>query len=183
MKDILTKAVKIFGWLVLLAAFSALGFITDNPSQMVPLYFLFFLVVFTLVFLYNLKKKRKRGNKTHQALVKKILGVFLVVVAVLTPYYIFRQVGFTFTIYAMITIVAIALIILGALSVVLIKRPKLIEKILGYIALLVICSVPALMMIQYDRSYNALGTAYYGALIVATLSWWGIDIFLKSVKE
>jgi hypothetical protein len=183
-KDILRTAVKVLGWLVLLAAFAALGFITDNPSLMVPLYFLFFLTVFALVFLYNLKKsKRRKTNPTQSIVMKKALGILLVVLALLTPYYIFRQVGFTFSIHAMIMVITLIAIILTIIAVVLIKKAKLIEKILGYVLLLFVCSIPALLMIQYDQSYNALGTAYYSALIIAILSWWGIDLYLKAREK
>ncbi len=184
MKDIINQVVKVFGWIVLLAAFSAIGFMTDRPKVMIPLYFVFFIIVFALVLLYNIKWGRKKniGSK-YLTLTNKIIGIALVIAAILTPSFIFKDVGFTAGIHSLMALIALALIALGFFAVMLINKNESLYVWIGRLLLVIVCSLPALIMMQYDRSYHALGLAYYGAIAVGVLSWSGINMFIKNIKS
>lgn len=183
MKQTLKNILKVLTWVILLAAFASLGFGTDNPGLMVPLYFIFFLVVFTLVFLYTKYKHRRTTVSTKRTeIIKKILGIVLVIAAVLTPFLFFRGIGFTTGIYLMLTGVTIVIIALAILAVRLINKKHFLQTLIGYILLIILCSMPAILMMQYDRSYHALGLAYYAALVLSVLAWSGIEILGKYIK-
>ena len=173
------KVVSIIGWIVLLAAFSSLGFGTDNPSVGVPSYAIFFLIIFGGVFLYNKKhQKRQEISSNVSAKLYQILGIILLIIAVLSPAFILKSANFLFFIYVIITLITGILIALGALSISIINSSKSI-KLLGYLMLVAISVVPALAIMQHDSSYNALGTAYYAAIVVAVFSWWGFSLFSR----
>ena len=186
MKEILNKILKVFGWLVLLFAFASLGFATDNPGLMVPVYFIFFLLVFASVFIYNMKRQRKKEEAgiTHvkPAIIDKIFGIILVLAAIFTPSFILQRIGFTFTIHLVLVLLTLVLIAASIFAVTLINKKKFPHNLIGYIILIVICSVPALAMMQHDRSYYAMGTAYYTAIIVALFAWFGVTTLIKAFK-
>ncbi len=180
MKKILGTIIKVLGWLILLAAFASIGFATDNPGLMVPLYFMIFLIIFALVLLYNMKRQR-RTNTSPRYLkqLKRVLGVILVLAGLLMPYFFFRGAGFTAGIFILLIVITIVLVALAILAIRLINAHKLVQNVGGYILLIAICSMPAILMMQYDKSYNALGTAYYAALIISVLTWSGVSMLAK----
>ncbi len=184
MKKVLRIALNVFGWLVLLAAFSSLGFMTDNPRLMIPLYFIFFLVLFGLVLLYNMRKQRTSTiNPEYVKIAKKVLGVILLLVGLLTPYFFFRGIGFTAGIFIILTIIVAVLIALSIFAIRLINRHHFLYNLVGYLILIVVCSMPAIIMMQHDRSYHALGLAYYAALVICVLAWWGFSSLGGSSNE
>jgi len=179
MKSIVT----VLGWLLLLASFASIGFTTDDPTFGVPFYLVFFVVVFLLVYLYikTHRAHRQTDAKTID-LLHKITGIVLLVIAVLSPTMIFRSANFTTMIYVIISLITLVLMGVGALAISMInsdKDNKMIARILGYLLLIIISAVPALVMISYDSSYNALGMAYYAAVLVAIFSWWGFSLYSR----
>lgn len=183
MKEILNTVVKIIGWLILLSAFASIGFATDNPQVMVPVYFLIFLVIFGLVLLYNVKRqKRTEVNPVIRDTFNKILGLILVLASILVPYFFFRGVGFSGAVYFILILLTAVLIGVAIIAIRLINREGFTFNLIGYLLLLLLCSVPALVMMQHDRSYHALGLAYYAALAISVLAWAGINTLGKYVK-
>ena len=177
MKKILGTVIKIIGWLVLLAAFASIGFATDNPALMVPVYFLIFLGIFGLVLLYNMKRQRRTTtNPLYLRTAKRIIGLILVLIGILMPYFFFRGIGFSVAIYLLLIFLTIIFIALAILAIRLINQDNTIKTIGGYVLLIVICSMPAILMMQHDKSYNALGSAYYAALLICVLTWTGISM-------
>ncbi|MBW6516569.1 MAG: hypothetical protein K0B81_08175 [Candidatus Cloacimonetes bacterium] len=183
MKKILGNVIKVLGWLVLLIAFASIGFATDNPQLMVPLYFLIFLVIFALLLLYNMKRQRKSTEKPKfLGIFRKIFGAILIIIGVLMPYFFFRGIGFAAGMYVILTILTIILIGLAIIAIRLIDQLSILKTIGGYVLLVIVCAMPAILMMQYDKSYNALGSAYYAALIICVLTWTGINM-LASPRE
>ncbi len=183
-KKLLEKISRYVGLFIILLAFASLGFLTENPQIMVPAYFAFFLLVFSGVFYYQMKKPRKKEIvRTKPVIVDKIFGVLLFVVAIFMPSLIFRGVGFTFIIHFILVLLTIILIGLTILAVTFINKKKMPEILLGYIILVIICSVPAFAMMQHDPSYFALGSAYYTALLVTVLAWFGVTTILRSFNK
>jgi len=49
--------------------------------------------------------------------------------------------------------------------------------ILGYVVLVVVAAIPALLMMGVDSSYSSLGVAYYSAVFIAVLGWGGASLY------
>lgn len=179
MKSIAT----VVGWLVLLAAFASIGFTTDDPGFGIPFYLVFFVVTFLLVYLYvKTHQKHHQTNMKTVALLHRIVGIILLVVAVFCPTMIFRSANFPAMTYVIISLITIVLIGVGSLAITMInseKEKNMLSKLLGYLLLILISAVPAFVMMSYDSSYNALGTAYYAALSIAIFSWWGFSLYSR----
>jgi hypothetical protein len=181
LSKIVKSAVSILGWIILLVAFGSLGFTSDNPAVGVPVFLVFFLLLFVLTYLY-IKNHQKHQIKDikYLNLFKKIAGAILLLLALFTPYFVFRTANFPFLSYLIVILTTAILIALGAFAVVMINSEKaknLVSKILGYLILIIISAIPALLMMSYDSSYNALGMAYYSAVLIAIFSWWGFSLF------
>lgn len=175
--------VTVLGWIVLLAAFASIGFTTDDPGFGIPFYLVFFIVVFLLVFLYvKSHQKHQKTNIKSLILLHKITGIILLLVAVFSPTIIFKSANFPAMTYVIISLITLVLMGVGTLAVTMInseKENKLVPRILGYLLLIAISVVPAIVMMSYDSSYNALGMAYYAAVSVAVLSWWGFSLYSR----
>ncbi len=176
---------KTVGWIVLLFCFASIGFATKNPAVMIPAYLVFFLLIFGGVLMYAKKHQRRQEvNPETKALINKILGVFLILVSLYAPVRMFMTLfpGFmNFGIGAITVIGAAVLIAIGILSVRLINRSRMMG-IVGYILLVVLSFAPAIVIMQFDTSYSSLGVAYYTALALAVLSWWGISLYSTKVE-
>ncbi len=188
MKETLNLIARILGWVALFAAFGALGFATDNPKIGVPAYLIFFLLVFGGVYLYLSKRKTEREDIKPETkeLIHKILGILLVLFALVVPDIILGSYKFPFSIYAMISGISLVLIVLGGLTVKLINSSfdkNVALVVLGYVIFIILSAVPALIMLQYDSSYNALGLAYWSAISLTIFGWWGISLFTKKETE
>ncbi|MFO7895912.1 MAG: hypothetical protein R6U84_03165 [Candidatus Cloacimonadales bacterium] len=178
------KIVKIIGWMILLATFTSLGFATDNPQAGLIGYFIFFSLVFGGTWLYI--KKSNRKNEINPKITKalhKVLGTILLLVSVVAPVILFQKFvdpNLSTAVYAVIVVITIVLIALGALAVSIINNSlgkKLFVTLLGYLFLILLAVVPALGMSQYSNSYANLGIAYWSAIVSATLAWWGVSLF------
>lgn len=199
LKDIGT----IIGWIGLFVALASLGFIADVPSmgqnteaiaaqgggqpladaapvgRMVPWYGVFFIAVFGLMFLWEKRKHAKHDDTTDKfKKFKPLVGIGLLAAAIATPTILFASAGFSLMINVMLGVIVIALIMLGTVAVIIMNKSTSL-KLIGYLLIVGISTVPGLTMMQYDKSFSALGMAYYAAVAIAILSWWGISMFKK----
>ncbi len=172
---------QIAAWLGLWAVFSSVGFATDNPQLMVPAYAIFFLLVFGLVLIYVKSHKQVMVASSKSAvMIKKASGIILLLISFYMPTWFVKGAHFTSGIYILITALTIVAVAISVGAVILINKNRgknIALEIVGYLILVLISTLPAIAMIQYDNSYSALGTAYYAALAVAIFSWWGISLF------
>ena len=86
----------------------------------------------------------------------------------------------------LLMLITAAVMVVGGLGVFIINKFKdnnLLLAILGYVVLIVVATVPALLMMQVDSSYSALGVAYYTAVFIALFSWWGVALFATKAQE
>ncbi|MCB5230344.1 MAG: hypothetical protein WCX83_04960 [Candidatus Cloacimonas sp.] len=185
MNEFLKLVVKIITWVLIIGAFASLGFGTDNPKLMVPLYALFFIVVFGLVLFYSMKqqKTKKVVDKKHSSLLMGILGIVLVTLGVITPYVVFRGVGFSVGIYFMISFVTILLLGVSIFAISLINKHTFVNSLLGYILLILVSATPAFIMSQHDKTYHALGLAYYTALSITIFFWFGVSLIGSNFRK
>ena len=182
------KIVKIIGWIVLLLVFSSVGFATNNPKIGFLGYFIFFSLIFGGTYIYI--KSHHRKNETDPKiinLIHKFLGIIITLVSIISPVMFFRKFvnpNLGTGVYAIIVVITIVLIALGALAIMIINNSlgkKLFLTILGYLFIIVLSIVPALGMSQYSTSYANLGIAYWSAIVTASLAWWGVSLFTKKV--
>ncbi len=174
------KALRILGWIALLAAFSSLGLGSDNPIVGVLTFGFVFLGAFVGLFMYMKKRGHKhdfdvKGLKT----IHKVAGSILLLLTLAVPSYIFRAANFSFLIHLMIIVLTAVLVALAILAISIINNSK--SRLLGYLLLIVISTVPALSIMKYDSSYSALGMSYYSAIMCAVFAWWGLSLI--SAKE
>jgi len=180
----LKKVISIFGWIVLLLAFAALGLSSDDPTFGFFFYLAFFTVVFALVYLYIKKHQRKTVVESKKlVVVYKIAGIVLLLVGFFSPIIALNKIGLPFLSNVLIFIATIILIALGVLAINLINGLKL-KKLLGYILLILLAAAPAIFAITFlsayfPNAYNALGTAYWAIVSVSIFAWWGISLFFK----
>lgn len=180
------KIINFIGWVVLLLAFGSLGFSSDDPVFGFFFYLAFFILVFGLVFLYIKKhQKRKEADPKTLLIIHKVSGIALLIVALFSPIIALRKIQLPFTQNLIIFISTAVMIFLGTIAVRMINKGGSV-KLLGLLLLIGLSAVPALMATTFldqffPNAYNALGTAYWAILAVATFSWWGLSLF--STKE
>lgn len=187
MKKTLNKIISIIGWLVLLFAFSSIGFATDNPALGVPLYLIFFLVVFAGVYLYVSKSKHTQENVVNKkTVIPRVFGIIILVISLFTPWFVFSKINLTSGTYIIITLITAAMIFMAFIAVRLINKAgsKIALKIVGYLILVLIAAIPAIAALNYllqffNRPYDALGTAYWCIVAITVLAWWGFSLIGK----
>lgn len=187
MKKILNKVVNVIGWLVLLLAFSSIGFATSKPAQGVPLYMLFFLLVFAGVYYYVSKQKHDQKKVVEKSnIFPRIIGGVILVIALLMPWFVFAKINLTPSTYIIIIALTAVMIFLALLAVRIINRAgeNTILRLAGYLILVVLAAIPAIAAIYFflqyfNRPYDALGTAYWCTVAIAVFAWWGFSLVGK----
>ncbi len=182
MRGIFATIKEIITWLIILAVFSSIGFATANPKKGILLWALVFVAIFAIVFVIvkNTQKRREKISGGHRIL-KKVFGVILILFGCLLPDLILGKAGFSLGIQAMIFGMAIVWIVIALLGISLInqylvKGKSIFLSLIGHLILIIDSVLPCLVMIQYDSSYNALGTVYYLTIALAVLSWSGFSM-------
>jgi cytochrome c oxidase assembly factor CtaG len=180
----LKKIVSIFGWIILILAFASLGLTSDDPTFGFFFYLAFFLIVFGLVYKYIKKnQRRKESNPKTMALIRKILGIVLLIISLFSPIIALRKIQLPFMPNLLILIVTAVLIAIGTGAVILINKDKIL-KLLGLILLILLSAIPAIFATTYlgqyfPNAYNALGTAYWAIISVSIFSWWGFSLYFS----
>jgi hypothetical protein len=179
---------RIIGALIFIMVLSLSGIVSGKPI-MILAYAGFFLLVMFAIFLFVRKNQRhfeiiSQRNK----LMSKIIGTLMVLIAIAIPalaitnMQLFELGSATIGLKVILAVVAltITLLISGVVGVYLINRSgsKLWHKILGYLIIIGASSVPALMVIPYDRTTTGIGSVYFVVIMVAILSWWGLSLYL-----
>ncbi|RLC56755.1 MAG: hypothetical protein DRH89_04950 [Candidatus Cloacimonadota bacterium] len=178
------KIISIIGWVILLFAFAALGLSSDDPTFGFFFYLAFFTATFALVYLY-IKKHHRKTEIDHKkiALANKISGVVLLLVGLLSPIIALRKIGLPILSNILIFLATVILIGLGIMAITLINGIKQ-KKILGYLLLILIATIPAIFAITFlstyfPNAYNALGTSYWAIVSVSVFAWWGFSLYFK----
>jgi len=195
MKEVLAKIKNVATWVILIALLSCIGIATENPKVMIPAYAVFFALVFAGFYLYVKSSRRRtlKSSKTQQFIAKAI-GYTLVLLALLVPVYVLGNVQFRgyestkigFGAYAIAIIGTIVELALAIFAIRLINLNREKNKglfFIGYLLILVAACVPGLVMLQFDSSTNALGTAYFAAVTISILTWLGLGILTKHPDE
>lgn len=124
----------------------------------------------------------------NKMVLKKVVGYLLVILSIFIPSYVRTSFNFrnlmssehTFTGLLLITLVAIFVVVAGLVAYYLINiKQSAGFKVLGYVMIVVIAFVPAMLMMPFDNGSNALGTAYLTLVAVSVLAWAGFSLALK----
>ncbi|MFA7056753.1 MAG: hypothetical protein WC155_04220 [Candidatus Cloacimonadales bacterium] len=124
----------------------------------------------------------------NKMVLKKVIGYLLVILSIFIPSYVRTSFNFrnlmssehTFTGLLLITLVAIFVVVAGLVAYYLINiKQSAGFKVLGYVMIVVIAFVPAMLMMPFDNGSNALGTAYLTLVAVSVLAWAGFSLALK----
>lgn len=124
----------------------------------------------------------------NKMVLKKVIGYLLVILSIFIPSYVRTSFNFrnlmssehTFTGLLLITLVAIFVVVAGLVAYYLINiKQSAGFKVLGYVMIVVIAFVPAMLMMPFDNGSNALGTAYLTLVAVSVLAWTGFNLALK----
>ncbi|MDN5353321.1 MAG: hypothetical protein PWQ09_77 [Candidatus Cloacimonadota bacterium] len=193
MKKFFKTLVNVISWVLLLAAFSSMGFSSDDPAVGVPVFGVFFILVFLLVYLYTRNhQKHHEPNLKSVALVHRIFGIILIILGILSPLAIFNQANFPTSTNILILVIAAVLMALGALAVIIINNSlgkNSFATFLGYLLLIVLSAIPAFIVSQNDKIievfpdlYSALGMTYWATLAIAVFGWWGFSLLSSQNK-
>jgi len=188
MKDTLFVVGKIIGLLVFILAFSLMGIASGRPV-MILAYAGFFVVVMGIIFLFVRKDQRhfeiiSKGNQT----ISKIIGIVMILAAIAIPAISIASMQLFelnveklgINLIAIVVAITIALIAGVVFAVYLInKKGTKVNKIIGYLIIIVASAVPALLVIPHDKTTTGIGSVYYVAVLVAVLSWWGFSLYLN----
>lgn len=194
MKKIFKLLVRVIAWILLFAAFASMGFSSDDPAVGVPVFGVFFILVFILVYLYTRKhQKHHEPNQKTVAIVHRVLGIILIIVGLLSPLTIFKKANFPVSTNILILVITAVLMALGVLAVTIINNSlgkNGFATFLGYLLLIVISAIPAFIITQNDRIievfsnlYSALGMSYWATLAVAVFGWWGFSLISNKEQE
>ncbi len=189
MKDTLFIVGKIIGLLIFILAFSLMGVVSGRPI-MILAYAGFFVVVMGIIFLFVRKNQRhfeiiSQRNQT----ISKVIGMVMLLVAIAIPALAISNMQLfelnlekiSVGIIAIIVAITIALMAGVILGVYLInkKGSTKVNKILGYVIIILLSAVPALLVIPHDKTTTGIGSVYYVAVLVAVLTWWGLSLYLN----
>ncbi|MCL1827447.1 MAG: hypothetical protein FWG20_05330 [Candidatus Cloacimonetes bacterium] len=183
MKEIIMKIGKAIIWVAFFVAFASLGFMSDMPGLMVPMFGLVFLLSVGGIVYYLSRNKRHSYEKMEKSKHLNLIGGgALLVAAMIFPIITFGNIGaLTFsgiTIFSFTLILAL----LGFASIYLINvfgNKSFSYTILGFILLIASISVPALLVAKTDSSFSTIGVLYFTMLIDAVLLWAGVSMSHK----
>jgi len=191
MSDLWFKIKQIITLIVFIAVLSLLGMISGNPTMIVA-YGVFFLVVVAIMF-YLTRRRQRHFEKVKESsqLFRKIFGVLLMILALITPPVIILRTHLvtlpetieTGTALGIVCGVTVLFIVLTLLAVYFInyRGRQVSNRVIGYILYLIAAIVPGLLMSRVEKTTIGIGSVYYVALIVLILSYSGYG--LLSNKE
>jgi preprotein translocase subunit YajC len=178
----------ILGWVIVLIALSMAGAGSKNPGVMIPVMFLFFLLVFFGVYLHTRRHSHQENANPKNALItRRIFGSLLILLSVISPLQVVRTITGTPISPAILILLGVALVVLGGVAVKLITRGynrSAVATIPGYIMLIIVSLIPGILVGKLgESSFSAFGSAYFGALFIAVLAWWGASLFRNPEAE
>ncbi len=181
------KAIKaifqVLAWVLLIGIFSAVGFATDKPVVMVPLYGILFAIGLGCMVLYA-KTHQKRVYKENKWAnpIKTALGAIFIVACLILPTLILNSLRpGQFSVGALIgiTVGIMAIIFVSVMIINKSKGKNIVLASLGYLLLVIISAVPAFAIKNIDSSYATLGLVYYIFICVTALGWVGASLVSK----
>lgn len=187
MKDKWFVLGRIIALLVFILAFSLMGIASGKPI-MILAYAGFFIVVMLVIFLFVKKNQRHFEIISEKSrAMSRIIGIVMILAAIALPVFAVANlqlfelgmegVGLvTLALVLLITLVLIAAVVL-AVSLINKAGSTKVNRIIGYLIIIIASAIPALLVIPTDRTTTGIGSVYYVAMLVAVLSWWGLSLY------
>ena len=184
MKNIMSFVGSILGWTAIVCVFACIGFFTDSPGLMVPLYGIFMILLLSLFwFLVSRQKSKSYDQIKTSPHVPAFVSGFMGGISFFFPYLamsFFRPGVFSaFPIY----LITVLLIIIGFGGVWLINVLGTKNKLfvaLGFLLLIILSLMPALLVAPKDSSYGTLGVVYFIMAMEAVIVWTAISYIIKN---
>ncbi|MCD6182444.1 MAG: hypothetical protein J7K89_08700 [Candidatus Cloacimonetes bacterium] len=185
MKKKIKAVVNVISWLVVWFAFGSLGFASENPRFGVPFFLIVFLAAFIGCYLYlRFHQRREEPNRKLIAMMYRAFGVVLCLMVFIVPLrmlptIIGESIVLSFFNGLLIVVGLAVLLAIAILAINIINNAKgknFLPTLLGYIILIAVSSVPALVVSKYSGTYDALGRTYWMTLTIAILAWWGLSL-------
>jgi len=183
MHDIAGLIKNILIWGMMTVVFACIGFFTENPAVMVPLYGVIFLCFIGIVF-YSVSRKRVKtleDKETHQYVFIGIAVVGLLL-SILSPAFllsIFRPDLFNNGTVIAFTIVLLVLGFIGVYLINVLGLKNFIFSIAGFVLLIVTSLLPAIMVTGIDPSFGTMGVLYFVTLLDAVIAWETFEVYKK----
>jgi hypothetical protein len=189
MKETLFALGKIIGVLVFIAVFSVTGLVSGQPL-MILAYAGFITLIMFFIFLFVRRNQRHFEFISQRSrVISKIIGIIMILVALAVPVLAISNMQLfdlgtlklSTSLLAVVVAITIGLVAGGLFAVYLINRAGsgLIHKIIGYLLIIGLSAVPALLVIPHDRTTTGIGSVYYIVIILAVISWWGFSLLLN----
>ncbi len=187
MKDKWFVLGRIIALLVFILAFSLMGIASGKPI-MILAYAGFFIVVMLVIFLFVKKNQRHFEIISEKSrAMSRIIGIVMILAAIALPVFAvanlqlfelgMESIGLvTLALVLIITLVLIAAVIL-AVSLINKAGGTKVNRIIGYLIVIIASAIPALLVIPTDKTTTGIGSVYYVAMLVAVLSWWGLSLY------
>lgn len=121
----------------------------------------------------------------EKAGLKKISGAIVLLISMILPALTLNSMkpGIGFGVLSILTVAVIAIMALSVFVIRWMNNGSKVIYLLGYLIFFIIATLPGIAMTSIDKSYNALGTAYYNAVIISILAWWGIFLVTRKPLE
>jgi len=186
MQDIFGLIKNIIIWGLLTFVFACIGFFTETPAIMVPLYGVVFLLALGIMYFFVSQKKVKTlDEKETPRYVFIIITAIGFLLSLLAPTYLlsvfrpslfnsFAVIGFT-----------VLLLVLGFVGVYLINVMGLkgrLFAIIGFIVLIITSFIPAFTVSSIDPSFGTLGVIYFVTLLDAVFAWETFELVKKVIS-
>ena len=183
MKNIVSIVGSVLGWTAMVCVFACIGFFTDNPGFMVPLYGVIMILVLGLFWFLVSRQKNKsydqlKTSPNIPAFICGILSVFTFIFPHLAISF-FRPGEFSsFPIY-LVTIFSVAIGFGGVYAINVLGAKNKLFAIIGFLVLVLLSFLPALLVAPIDSSYGTLGVIYFTMAIEAIIAWTAVTYVLK----
>ena len=183
MKNIFSIVGSVLGWIAIVGVFACVGLFTDNPGLMVPLYGVLTILVLVIFVLIARRQKSKAYDELKTpawvpGLYCGLLSVFSITFPHLSISFLRPSEFNSFSIY-FVTILTIAVGFGGVWMINVMALKNKIFAVVGFLVLILLSLVPALLVAPIDPSYGTLGVIYFTMTFEAVIVWNAITLWNK----
>jgi len=182
-KDLLMKVAQGFGWLMLTAVIASIGFLSDNPGVMVPVYAIVFIAAVCGMLFFLMKRKRHSYDSLKTpAWVPGFYCGFTSVLSLTFPYISingFRPGLINIGVLYLFTFLIIGLGFLGVWMINALGLKNKVFSMVGFLVLVFMALIPAIVLPSDLADFGTLGVFYFTLGIQATLVWTAYSLINK----
>jgi len=187
MQDIFGLIRTVLVWAILTFVFACIGFFTENPAIMVPLYGVLFLIALGIMYFFVSRKKVKtiedKETPTYVFIIVGAIGLLLTIFA--PPYLmgVFRPELFGYGILFTFTILLLVLGFAGVYLINVLGNKIKACVIGGFVLLIATALLPAIAISGVDASFGTIGLVYFITLLDAVIAWETVEVVKRVLKK